>query len=841
LINIYSSYRKNNYSEGDSGMAQVSLSDISLRNYNPGNLTLLRRLKEKMVSAKPEVCIERALHITGYFRDNISSRKSGRIKYAEGVAAFLAAKKPLFFDDNLLPGTTTSRYFGAPVFPELTGMTIWPELDTISTRDKNPILLSPSDAEKLDLDIFPFWMDRNILELTRKRNNNPLCFKLFDRLIYYIAGKAGCVSHTVPDFSTALHKGLEYIIREAAGKEDLIGKDRSQESRRKAEFYSSVRIALSGIIAYAQNLKKRALDLAALEKNPWRRNNLLAIASVCEQVPAKGARTFREAVSSLWLLLVGIHAESINMAISPGRLDQLLYPFYKRDVEKGILGTKEAMELVGCLWLKMNDNTNIVPESAAELFGGSGTVPAVTLGGVDMDGEDAVNDLTYIMLRVTEILRTRDPNLNARYHYKKNPPEYRNRVAEVIASTRSVPAIHNDITDIETLVNQGISLRHARDFSIIGCVELAAGGRSYDASSSIILNLPAVLELALYNGKRPINGNEQTGPRSGEAVTFTSFDQFLSSFEMQFRWLAGQAVSMNEMLGKTHQEVLTTPLLSALFVGPLEKGKDLIFGGALYNSSGATHTGFADTVDSLSAIEKVVFSENKYSMDDLLKALNENFNGYQTLHAYLLNRSPKFGTNDVQSMENARKLIRLIYDFYQSRTNYRGGKYRPAFWTMTNHAGQGKLCGALPNGRIAHEPFASGITPVSQIHNDLASCLRSVASLDSKCIPGGEALNLKFPSVTGRDDICRLADAAEAYFRLGGMQVQFNIASYQTLIDAKMHPWKYPGLLVRVSGYSAYFNDLSDSMKDEIIARTAYNVRNGKCIRFDPGRLPNTV
>jgi formate C-acetyltransferase len=823
-------------------MTKVSLSDISLREYNPGNLPLLRRLKQKMVLAKPEVCIERAVHITDYFRDNIKSRKSGRIKYAEGVAAFLKGKKPLFFDDNLLPGTTTSRYFGAPMYPELTGMTIWPELDTISTREKNPILLSPADAEKLDLDIFPFWMDRNILELTRKRNNYPLCFKLFDRLIYYIAGKAGCVSHTVPDFRTALHKGLDYIIREAACKEDLIGKDkdRSPESRRKAEFYASVRIALSGITAYANNLKNMALELATTEKTPWRRNNFIAMASVCEQVPAKGARTFREAISSLWLLLVGIHAESINMAISPGRLDQLLYPFYKSDMEKGILSIKETMELVGCLWLKMNDNTNIVPESAAELFGGSGTVPAVTVGGVDTEGEDTVNDLTYIMLRITELLRTRDPNLNARYNYKKNRPEYRNRVAETIAATRSVPAIHNDITDIETLVNQGVAPEHARDYAIIGCVELAAGGRSYDSSSSIILNLPAVLELALYNGKHPINGNEQTGPRSGEPVTFTSFDQFLRAFEIQFRWLAGQAVSMNEMLGKTHREVFPTPLLSALFEGPLEKGKDLISGGALYNSSGATHIGFADTVDSLSAIEKAVFTDNKCTMEELLKALGDNFNENQKLHAYLINRTPKFGSDDPQSLENARWLIRLLYDFYQSHTNYRGGKYRPAFWTMTNHAGQGKLCGALPNGRKAHEAFASGITPVSGIHNDLASCLKSVASLDSIYIPGGEALNLKFPSLNGNEDISRLADAVDAYFRLGGMQVQFNIASYKTLIDAKMHPWKYPGLLVRVSGYSAYFNDLSDSMKDEIIERSAYNIRSGKYVRLDLNRK-NTV
>jgi len=806
-----------------------TLKNISLHEYNLGNLPLLKRLKARLLSAETELCTERAVHITSYFRDDGSTSKSNRLKYAEAVAGFLSAKKPCFFDDNLLAGTTTSKYFGAPLYPELTGMTIWPELDTISTRKKNPIKVSPEDAKRLDLEILPFWIDRTILEITRKNNNNPLSVKLFERLIFFIAGKAGCVSHTVPDFRQALHQGLNSIIRQVAAQEERItSKSRlTVDDKDRIDFYLSVRTALTGVISYAANLKEKALELAAQEKNAWRRNNLKAMAAVCDRVPAEGARSFREAVNSLWLLLIAIHAENINMAISPGRLDQLLYPFYQKDIESGKLSVKEAMEIIGCLWLKLNDNTNLVPESSEELFGGSGTVPAVTIGGVDEHEEDAVNDLTYIMLRVTELLRTRDPNLNARYHYRKNSKEYRDRVTSVIASTKAVPAMHNDITGIRTLLNQGISLPHARDYAIIGCVELAAGGRSYDSSSSIMLNLPAVLELALFDGKRPAGRYEQIGPHTGDAAMFRSYVQFWDAFASQFRWLAGQAIELNEMLGKTHMEVMPVPLLSGLFEGPVQNGKDLSHGGALYNSSGATHIGFADTVDSLSAIEKMVFAEGRFTMEELLMAIRDNFEGHEKLHAMLLHRAPKFGTGDAAALTNAQRLTVLLYDFYQSHTSYRGGKYRPAYWTMTNHAGQGKLCGALPNGRKAHQPFASGITPVSQIQNDLASCLKSVASLDSIVIPGGEALNLKFPSLAGQQDIQRMADSIEAYFRMGGMQVQFNIASYETLIDAKKHPEKYPGLLVRVSGYSAYFNDLSEVMKDEIISRTAYHIRHG--------------
>ncbi len=587
---------------------------------------------------------------------------------------------------------------------------------------------------------------------------------------------------------------------------------------------------MQGVIAYAQNLGKKAAGLAAKAQDPFREENFRKMAALCARVPAKPARTFREAINCIWIVQVAIHAENINMAMSPGRLDQILYEYYKKDIDKGILTVKEAMELVGCLWLKLNDNANLVPETAEELFGGAGTVPAVTVGGVDENGEDAVNDLTYIMLRVTELLKTRDPSLNARYHYEKNAEEYRDRVAEVIVNTKAVPAIHNDVVDIKVLENQGTKLEHARDYAIIGCVELGVSGRSYDASSSIILNLVSGLELALNSGKRPVTGDEQIGPQTGDPSQFKSFVEFREAFENQLRWLMGKGIELNEYFGHTYQEILPSPLLSAFFEGPMEQGKDLISGGALYNSSGATHVGFADTVDSLNAIEKAVFIDKKCTFAELMKALEANFKDHEKLHAYLINKTPKYGTDDPIAVENSRSLIRFLYDFYQGHTNYRGGRYRPGYWTMTNHAGQGKLSRALPNGRKADKVFASGITPVSQAADDLTACLRAVGGLQSECIPSGEALNLKYPFVEGKEDIKRFGQAVEAYFRCGGLHIQFNIMSYEDLIDARNNPEKHPGLLVRVSGYSAYFNDLNEAMKDEIITRTAYDIRTGKAV-----------
>ncbi len=825
-------------------MGTVTLKDIRIADQDLETLPLLKSLRGKSLAAKAEVCIERARHVTTFLRDRADEKESMELRYARAVNSFLSRKRPLFFDENLLAGTTTSKPFGAPVYPELTGMTIWPELDTMSTREKNPQRLSREDADELNFNIFPYWMDKNILEATRAREGNPPSMKLFERIIFFIASKAGTISHTVPCYRIALEKGLEGLIAEAAGHErELAGKGGlSGEEKRQLDFYRAVQIALAGIVAYAANLSAKAVELARQEKDPVRRKNYEAMAAVCAQVPAQPARTFREAVNSLWILQIAIHAENINMAISPGRLDQILYPWYARDRADGTLTLKEAMELVGCLWLKLNDNTNLVPETSEELFGGAGTVPAVTVGGITADGEDAVNDLTYLMLRITELLKTRDPSLNARYHLEKNRVEYRDRVAEVIANTKSVPAFYNDLAAIRTLENQGIATEDARDYAIIGCVELASSGRSYDASSSIMLNLVSALELALYNGTRPVTGDEQIGPATGPAESFPTFEAFWEAFKKQLRWLIGEAVELNEMMGKTHQEYLPTPLLSALFEGPMEKGKDLIFGGARYNSSGATHIGFADTVDSLNAIEKGVFIDRRVTFPELIAALKRDFEGDAALHAYLVNRTPKYGSEDSIAVKNSHNLLRFLYETYQGYTNYRGGRYRPAYWTMTNHAGQGKLSGALPNGRKANRIFASGITPVSQAATELAACLNAVGGIDVLHIPGGEAFNLKYSAIKDEKDLRKFSQAIEAYFRTGGLHIQFNILSYEMLIDAKAHPENYPELLVRVSGYSAYFKDLNEAMKDEIITRTAYDLKTGKSVPFpepQQGMLPS--
>ncbi len=803
--------------------------DRSLAELSLDKLDTIRELKHRFVNEKTSVCIERAIYLTESMR--ATEGEPMIIRRAKGLANYLSKRSIIFHDSNMLGGATTSKPLGAPVYPETLGMAIWPELEVISDRKNNPQQLTDDEAEVLNFQIFPYWMDRTVLEVARAKGEADTGISLMERLVYFMAGKSSVISHTTPYYVDVLDKGLLAMIDDAKARCKACADKGDDDGK---NFYEAMQICMQGIIDYATHISEAAAKRADQAQDAKEKANFRAIADACANVPAKPAASFREAVNCIWICHVAILAENTNMAIGPGRVDQILYPFYKKDVDAGKLSTREALELICCLWLKLADNTNLVPESAEKLFGGAGSVPAVTLGGVDMDGNDAVNDLTYIALRATEMLCIKDPNVNARFHKDVNEKAYRDRVSEVVMNTRAIPAFFNDSSNIDTLVNQGVSLEHARDYAVIGCVELASAGREYSSSSSILLNLNSAVDLALYNGRRPYFSDEMISFETGDPTTFETYEQFWDAFAAQLTWLMQQAVDTNECLGRTHQELIPTPLLSSFFDGPMESGKDLIFGGARYNSSGTTHIAFADTCDSLNAIEQAVFIDKKFTMQQMIDAVSKDFAApYDTeMLPYLQNKAPKYGTDNPVARRNAKRMVELIYEFWQSRTNYRDGKYRPAYWTMTNHAGQGTIAGALPSGRKAGEVFSSGITPASQAAQDLTGAFLAVADLGHKNIPGAVALNMKYSPVTDTSNghLDTFGGLIDGYFSKGGMQVQFNIQDYNTLIDARKHKEKYHELIVRVSGYSAYFKDLNEAMMDELITRTQYDMNSGKAV-----------
>jgi formate C-acetyltransferase len=778
-----------------------------------------------------------------------------RIPIVRHSKAYEEGMRPFEFKEiSLFAGSTTSKFKGVPLYPEFLALTLWPELWTISKRASNPYHISDSEVKDLNYKIFPYWINNNITELARKkcfeenwkrykRKNHAPEMKLLERLVFFLASKPNCISHTIPDFSRAVKLGLRKIIDEAREREEKAA-DYSQR-----EFYQAISEVLEGIIAYSRDLAAKAEAMADKEKDSILKKELLSIAEINRQIPEFPARTFREALSTVWLCWIAIHLENSNVGLSLGRLDQVLYELYRQDIENKTIGIQDAIELVSCLWLKIGDHVPTIPDAGEQLFGGTGSNQAITIGGIDKNGEDAVNDLTYVMLRATELMKLRDPNLNARYYSGVNSADYLRRLCEVNIETGATPALHNDKAVIKALTSKGETIEQARDYGVIGCVEPGSNGRSYGSSSAILLNLTSALELALFNGRHRHTGMDlPISKESGDPTTFTTFEEFKVVFEMQTRWLVEQTTTLNNILGRIHQDFYPTPILSALFEGPMEKGKDLIQGGAIINSSGVTIIGLADVADSLSAIQKVVFEERAISFADLLNALEKNFEGYEALQKRLMNpdKTPKYGNEDPVADANVSWIVEMLDRVFGEKMNYRGGRYRVGYWTMTNHAGFGKLMRALPNGRRDHENFASGITPVSGVTPYLTKALNSVAKLPARCLSNGVPLNLKYTPEHGDREkmLNNFVASVEGYFddangeRDGGMEIQFNITTHDTFVDAVAHPEKHPELLVRVSGYTAYFKDLNPQMQKEIIDRTEYLLSKGRAVHFGPFPLP---
>jgi formate C-acetyltransferase len=841
-------------------MAKITFSNLSLSEVKPTER--VRKLKDAYFKALPEICIERPRLITDFHKNNglfskdrISILEKARAyryalerrepviwhrsSHAKGMVPF--ALEGAFEDRSLFAGSTTGKFKGVLIYPEFLGLALWPELWSISTRESNPYHLAEEDAEKLNFEIFPHWMKKNIHEIGRARN--PRGMNLLERLVFFLNTKTECISHTIPDFSKAVHLCLRAVINEA--------KERGAKTANadQKEFYAAIAEAMEGIIAYSRNVARKAEKMAAEQSDPATKKELLDIARINSRIPEFPAESFREALTAVWICWTAIHLENANAALSLGRLDQLLYEHYRTDIEKKILTIEDAVELICCLWLKIGDHVPSIPDAAEQLFGGTGSNQAITIGGLDKDGNDAVNDLTYVMLRATELMKLRDPNLNARYCPGVNSKEYLRRLCEANIITKATPALHNDKAVIRALTAKGETEEQARDYGLNGCIEPGSCGRHYGATGAILFNLTSALELTLFNGKHRHTGLEhdapQIGPKTGEVDGFTSFDDFKKAFEEQVQWVAEQAAHLNNTLGTVHQDVYPTPVLSALFEGPMDKGKDLIQGGAVINSSGVTVVGLADVADSLSAIQKVVFEEKALSFREFIESMNSNYQGrkdWEVLQKRLMNpeKTPKYGNEDPIADGNVTWIVKLMDNVFDGQENYRGGRYRVGYWTMTNHAGFGRLMKATPSGRKAHENFTSGITPVSGVTPYLTKTLNSVGSQPAECIANGMAFNIKYTPETDKQKMLdNFAASVEGFFEKGGMEIQFNVTDHQTFADAFKHPEKYPELLVRVSGYTAYFKELSPQMQKEIIDRTEYLLSTGKAQQFEPFLLTN--
>ncbi|NHJ26268.1 MAG: formate acetyltransferase, partial [Candidatus Lokiarchaeota archaeon] len=489
---------------------------------------------------------------------------------------------------------------------------------------------------------------------------------------------------------------------------------------------------------------------------------------------------------------------------------------------------KNAIELIGSLFIRINDHDPLMPNVGWKLFGGSSSDDTVTVGGIDKKGNNAVNDMSFIILKTNEMLGFQDPNMNARYYSGINSKEYLKRLCEVNVNMGASPSIHNDRTMIEALVNEDFSLEDARDWAATGCVEPTIVGKHYGHTNCMLLNLVAPLEMTLNNGVIPLTG-ELVGPKTGDVKTsFPTFEDFLNAYKTQLKYLAEKSIEINNYLGETHKYVHPTPLLSAFYKGPFEKGKDLIQGGAIYNTSGVALVALTDVVDSLLVIRDLIYNKKVLDFRTLMDAIQNDFNnGYATI-LNKIEQVPKFGSGELGSVELAQDLINFCYDLYNSAQNYRGGKYLVGYWSISYHTGFGMLTGALPSGRKKGKALTPGLTPAPGTTDILLPSIQSVAALDYLKMANNASYNVKLvphPGDSHEETLNLFTSYVQSFFDLNGMQWQFNVISSDTLRDAMVHPIDYRWLLVRVSGYNAYFTKLNKNMQLEIIERHEYNSR----------------
>ncbi len=804
----------------------IALSSITFD--SPG-FDAIKQWRERLFSEMPEITDELPRLLTEYMRQSEGGDDSPYLRRARALKHVFVHKTPVVHPNDLLPGHTTTTMQGPVCYIDTVGSVIWPELKTVSTRAINPFKIQPEVARRLNRDVFPYWMRRSIQEVARysdydtedypnrdevdgpshdpplkkKAGETPRCQQLYERVAFYIAFIASCVSHTVPDFNRLVKYGLRGLMKRMD--EDIAKLDLDDEQQ---EFLTGVKEVFSGAVTYANNLAAEAEKAGNGE-----------LARICRKVPEHPAESLHEAVVAVWIIYHLLLQENTHFGFSIGRLDQVLQPYYLADWnrlrlsqasegEKNAYRTK-AVELMCHFFLKVSDNIPLSSETAESLFAGSGANQALTVGGTTYNRitgkvENAVNDMTYIILKATELLTVRDPNVHARYHVGMhhrdkdgNPLQphevspYLKRLCEVNINTRATPAIHGDVSVIESLAryyesHRGISseeaLADAHDYCSIGCIEENSAARHYGYTGALNIALSTVLEMAMFGGKHRSDGIDADSPNwahgTGDYTTkpiwqMQRMDEFVSAFKVQMDEYAKLTVQCHNYMGRFTEKYRPVPLLSGLFIGPTNtpdapteeneaRFRDLSSGGAKYNSVGVSVIGIADVIDSFCSIDNLIFSgrhdiapqelilamEADYEASKLGELANSScglireFYGRFPLTAERLEQiktlirfGPRYGKGvggeNQLALHYTEVIPKIIQETYYKYRTYRGGRFLVGYWSMTIHAGYGLLHKATPNLRRNGEAFAGGATPCPGLVNPDGTLPNILDQMDS--------------------------------------------------------------------------------------------------------------
>lgn len=737
---------------------------------------------------------------------------------AEALGRVLAEKSIRIWPDEIIVGNFSSKRVGGSLFPELHGLPVMLDIFKFSGRKTNPLQVSGREIRSL-LKTVPFWLFRFLAMRTALPLKKKIRF-ILNQLqgYYYIINEAGGISHIAPDYEKLIALGTNAIARQADGLQQACG-----TGAEKWFFYEGVKTISEVLAGFGERYAALADAMVQSEPDPHRKKELNTIARTCRHVPRYPARSFREAVQSLFFAQIAINLESLDNSVCPGRMDQYLWPYYKKDLAEGKLTIDEAREILMAFAIKMSEIIPVFSKLLTSIHGGMFNGQVVTVGGSDADGNSAVNDLSYLFLDVMDELRMRQPNFHARVT-PNDPAAYTEKINVLLAGGSNSPALYNDAVIVKTLCAHGYSLEDARDYTAVGCVEPVSQGKSFSSTDAAILNVPILLELALNQGC-PFGSRLKTGVQTPALEKMHTMKDVQQVFEAQLRFQLERLIEELQAVEIANRRYHPTPLTSMLLDGCLDNGACSTAGGARYNFSGIQCVAPADTGDALYAIEQAVFTEKKLSLSQLVDLLKTNL-ADPYWHAYLKGLD-KYG-NDIPAVDRwTVYVVDRFVDLLKEYKNTRGGRYVAGLYSVTTHALYGRATGAMAHGRKRGANFASGIAPGSGADKSgPTALLNSVNRLDYTKIANGMNLNLKFDPHTLRGKTGRLAlnSLLKTYFRKGGMQAQVNVLDPQTLMEARDHPEHHPNLLVRVSGYSAYFNDLTPEMQNEIIGRTRLGV-----------------
>ena len=822
------------------------------------NASRTQLMKQRVLDAPYTICIERARYVTQAWRETEGQHPSRRAAHA--FENTLQNMTVFILDEERIAGNYCSAIVGTMLPVERGEMNLVLEMDieNLLSRPERPYAIDPDDKRELMGEILPWWRGRTVRAgKTRMFQERGLVmapafgpFSLYDLVrafgpsrLWQSLGKfvKGRVRHlaraskeiplnnphlvnNVFDVQGHLVVGHNNVLpagfKSIRDKADTILKSGVPED--KTEFLKSVITCCEATRMFAGRFAALARDKAEKEADPRRSSELLTMAEHCEHAPWNPPRSFHEAVQSLWLTeVMALISSGMAGICAIGRPDQYLFPFLEQDsIDAG-----DSLELVEELLIKLSNNLIMLPsfgkDTGSELGADS---MAPTIGGVDRNGDDATNDLSFIFLDAIKNLRAMSNSYSVRVS-KKTSPEFLAKVSEVHGVTSGI-ALFNDEAIIPALTGSGYTLEDARDYAIIGCVEPTSQGNTFGCTSGNDVSLAGALEMALNNGRLRMMGRA-CGPRTGNPVTFTSFDQVMDAFRKQLAWNVDLIAKCVNAKDDVYAAGFHNPYISCTFDGCVENGMDMTRGGARYNYASISGRGLATTADSLSAIKKFVFEEKKYTMKEMLAALRTNFRGRESMRADLAAHAPRYGSDNPEGDAMARSVAAMFCEeVLKQRSAVRGDAlFRPGFFSYGMHVYDGSLLSATADGRPAGEPVSNSLSPCTGTETlGPTAVFRSAATLDHSRISNGCSLNMKLnPGLLATDEGRRKFEAMiRGYFSLGGMHVQFNVVDAKTLRAARDNPGAYKDLLVRVSGYAAYFTDLGVPLQEDIIRRTEF-------------------